>query len=401
MPEVVVDGAVFHGERSSLSVTNDSWAGGRQILEVCGDFTVAKCDRGPERCKFAHPDDRVRQVAKEANVCLDSLMRTRKCTFKNCRYYHPPPHIEFKDISNGRLDLCLKFMDSSCDEPECSLAHPEKEDQIVHYVAVCDDEDCADEPRDDCVYHHRPNVYPVDVCYDYTQGKCSRGDRCKFAHTGPVAGGASRSGRPTSAGPGRRNAAAESPRQRRRSRTPPRAQMPDRRFERNVDARTRSRSAHRERTMRGRERSPPRDKPSTWGKGEDTTDSMGPKGKGKGEMMRAMMEMCSWMWGSGGGGDWSGKGDDSWAGKGKGSEDWNASGDSAGWKGGKGDWGSGGDKNARGSSRGRGDDRAPRRDDRDRARGSDKPRGEKRDACRDFDRGMCDRGSKCVFAHVR
>lgn len=169
----------FQGYLDVDLVTNDDWAKGRRQLEVCPEYLLSKCTRGATRCKFAHPEENVKKVAKCVNVCLDSLMRTRKCNFKDCKYYHPPTHIVFADITRGRLDLCPDYMEAECLEPKCILGHPDNADQIIRHVAVCD---CVDE---DCEFYHSASMFTArnddDICYDYTQGNCNR-NSCKFSH---------------------------------------------------------------------------------------------------------------------------------------------------------------------------------------------------------------------------
>lgn len=170
-----------------IALDND-WASGRQLLEVCPEFRAGNCDRGAKRCKFAHPDENCRMMAKSVNVCLDSLMRTKKCAYKgDCRYYHPPPHILFEDVVRGRIDICREFMEEECHTYECPKGHPEKVEQIIQQVAICDVSECQDPS---CEYYHGATsaVPPPreDICFDYTQGNCHRAN-CRFSHDTKIA----------------------------------------------------------------------------------------------------------------------------------------------------------------------------------------------------------------------
>lgn len=328
---------------------DDSWAGGRECLEVCPDFRSGKCQRGLDRCKFAHPNEDCRQVMKCVNVCLDSLMRMKKCNFEDCKYYHPPSHIQFNDVVKGRIPLCQKFMESVCHDTECPSAHPEKEEQIVKYVALCDDENCR---VLDCPYYHPPagqvrvadTLRKVDICYDYTQGRCHR-STCKFSHD------VDEGHRRRSPGFARRSLTPRGAR--RRSRSPvgaPRALA--RRRSRSFPKRYRSRSGGR----RGRS---------------------GERYDGKGQMADAMWNMCNMMMSM-----W-GKGD-------KGKEEFARMAESFG----KGDWGaSSSDWDRRRGSPARSRHYDDRRRDDDRGR-------ERREICRDWINKKCDRGGRCRFEHT-
>ncbi|XP_023243652.1 muscleblind-like protein 1 isoform X1 [Centruroides vittatus] len=63
-------------------------------LEVCREYRRGNCKRADTVCRFAHPPDHVTIDSTEGmvTVCMDYVKG--RCTRDQCRYYHPPPHLQ-------------------------------------------------------------------------------------------------------------------------------------------------------------------------------------------------------------------------------------------------------------------------------------------------------------------
>ncbi|RNA39190.1 muscleblind 2 isoform X1 [Brachionus plicatilis] len=77
-------------------------------LEVCREFQRNKCNRTDTDCKFAHPPPHVEIVNGKVIACYDSLKG--KCTRKEppCKYLHPPQHLKDQLLQNGKNNLVLR-----------------------------------------------------------------------------------------------------------------------------------------------------------------------------------------------------------------------------------------------------------------------------------------------------
>jgi hypothetical protein len=77
-------------------------------LEVCREYTRNKCTRTENECKFAHPPPHVEVQNGRVTCCFDSIKG--KCQRKDppCKYLHPPQHLKEQLLQNGRNNLILK-----------------------------------------------------------------------------------------------------------------------------------------------------------------------------------------------------------------------------------------------------------------------------------------------------
>jgi len=77
-------------------------------LEVCREFQRTKCSRTENECKFAHPPPHVEVQNGRVTCCFDSIKG--KCQRKEppCKYLHPPQHLREQLLQNGRNNLILK-----------------------------------------------------------------------------------------------------------------------------------------------------------------------------------------------------------------------------------------------------------------------------------------------------
>lgn len=77
-------------------------------LEVCREFQRNKCTRTDTECKFAHPPPHVEVQNGRVTACFDSIKG--KCQRKEppCKYLHPPQHLREQLLQNGRNNLILK-----------------------------------------------------------------------------------------------------------------------------------------------------------------------------------------------------------------------------------------------------------------------------------------------------
>lgn len=77
-------------------------------LEVCREYQRNKCSRTENECKFAHPPPHVEVQNGRVVCCFDSLKG--KCQRRDppCKYLHPPNHLREFLMQNGRNNLIMK-----------------------------------------------------------------------------------------------------------------------------------------------------------------------------------------------------------------------------------------------------------------------------------------------------
>lgn len=77
-------------------------------LEVCREFARSKCSRTEDECKYAHPPTHVEIQNGRVTCCFDSIKG--KCQRKDppCKYLHPPQHLKEILLQNGRQNLMIK-----------------------------------------------------------------------------------------------------------------------------------------------------------------------------------------------------------------------------------------------------------------------------------------------------
>ncbi|KAJ3592635.1 hypothetical protein NHX12_007762 [Muraenolepis orangiensis] len=73
-------------------------------LEVCREFQRGNCARGETDCRFAHPGDGpvVDSADNTVTVCMDYIKS--RCSRENCKYFHPPAHLQAK-IKSGQQQV--------------------------------------------------------------------------------------------------------------------------------------------------------------------------------------------------------------------------------------------------------------------------------------------------------
>eukprot|EP00117_Sycon_ciliatum_P021454 scpid92984/ scgid18798/ Muscleblind-like protein 2a; Tmbnl2a len=156
-------------------------------LEVCRQFSRGRCSRSDSECKFAHPPASLESFGGTVTACFDFLKK--RCRRENCRFYHPPEHIVTQLVTTGgsfssgsasselsfeaaqlmgrqdksdRLEVCREYIRKSCQrtDDQCRYAHPPEHIQM--------------DSRD----------YTVTVCMDFMKGRCSR-EKCRYFHPLP------------------------------------------------------------------------------------------------------------------------------------------------------------------------------------------------------------------------
>jgi muscleblind protein len=77
-------------------------------LEVCREYQRSKCSRTENECKFAHPPPHVEVQNGRVTCCFDSIKG--KCQRKEppCKYLHPPQHLREQLLQNGKNNLILR-----------------------------------------------------------------------------------------------------------------------------------------------------------------------------------------------------------------------------------------------------------------------------------------------------
>jgi hypothetical protein len=82
-------------------------------LEVCREFARANCPRSAEECKYAHPPPHVEIQNGRVTCCYDSIKG--KCQRNNppCKYLHPPGHLQEQLLQTGKQNLAMKNLQAA------------------------------------------------------------------------------------------------------------------------------------------------------------------------------------------------------------------------------------------------------------------------------------------------
>ncbi|OWF46294.1 Protein muscleblind [Mizuhopecten yessoensis] len=112
----------------SSAVKDSRWL----TLEVCREYQRNKCSRTENECKFAHPPPHVEVQNGRVTACFDSIKG--KCQRKDppCKYLHPPQHLREQLLQNGRNNLILRNLQMQAAQqaalqplmPIQTMAHP-------------------------------------------------------------------------------------------------------------------------------------------------------------------------------------------------------------------------------------------------------------------------------------
>eukprot|EP00117_Sycon_ciliatum_P038696 scpid34676/ scgid28712/ Muscleblind-like protein 2 &gt; Muscleblind-like protein 2 len=166
-------------------------------VEVCRDYLRGDCSRSNDDCKYAHPPEHVDVNNDKVVSCYDHLKG--QCTRAKCKYLHPSRRIKKEQLDNaGRTHGHHQNGDANYPATRSSLISPS-----IPQLAM--------EPTIDPGFANRSNAatpvqQPVAVngvrpppggrrpdgsdrmeaCREFLRGACRRpATECRFAHPGP------------------------------------------------------------------------------------------------------------------------------------------------------------------------------------------------------------------------
>ena len=127
------------------------------------------------------------------NECRD-FMRGVCSRGNNCKFFHPP---HTNPMSKEKLPICKDFQNKGCDRVKCKFLHISQQEEVEYDNTGILPEHGG---RSDQVRAHGggippgggrngPFPPPSDICKDFLNGVCQRGNRCKFRHDNEEAGG--------------------------------------------------------------------------------------------------------------------------------------------------------------------------------------------------------------------
>lgn len=97
---------------SQTAVLPSASAGGKDsrwlTLEVCREHVRRRCSRSDDECRFAHPPSHVEVQNGRVVCCFDSIKGRCQRTDPPCKYLHPPQHLKEQLLQNGRNNLIMK-----------------------------------------------------------------------------------------------------------------------------------------------------------------------------------------------------------------------------------------------------------------------------------------------------
>jgi len=160
---------------------------------ICKDFQKNVCFRG-DSCKYEHPGE-----DKDAPIKLTfcGQFQNGQCTFKNCQYIHASARTEQEYGRSGiipsevardvidRYNLCIKHIKGECTIDPCKFKHTNLNFDISGLDLSRDyllNRSRSDRSRN---RDYRSNNANNDLCKDYINGRCQRGNSCKFSHASP------------------------------------------------------------------------------------------------------------------------------------------------------------------------------------------------------------------------
>lgn len=77
-------------------------------LEVCREHVRRRCTRSDDECRFAHPPPHVEVQNGRVVCCFDSIKGRCQRTDPPCKYLHPPQHLKEQLLQNGRNNLIMR-----------------------------------------------------------------------------------------------------------------------------------------------------------------------------------------------------------------------------------------------------------------------------------------------------
>lgn len=93
------------GGGSVMAAGKDS---GWLTLEVCREYARQRCSRSDADCRYAHPPPHVDVQNGRVVCCFDSIKGRCQRSDPPCKYLHPPQHLKEQLLQNGRNNLLLK-----------------------------------------------------------------------------------------------------------------------------------------------------------------------------------------------------------------------------------------------------------------------------------------------------
>ncbi|XP_061416509.1 muscleblind-like protein 2a [Lethenteron reissneri] len=186
----------------SLASRDTNWL----LLEVCREFQRSSCSRTAEECRYAHPPQHVNISNGRVIACFDFLKG--RCSRENCKYLHAPPHLATPAGAGGphhsavggtkRAQLPIGgsgaglFEEGSINS-DVALAvaasnQAGSRDNNWLMLEVCRDfqRGTCSRTEDECRYAHPPKHVTaphgrVIACFDFVKGRCTR-ENCKYFH---------------------------------------------------------------------------------------------------------------------------------------------------------------------------------------------------------------------------
>ncbi|XP_057313030.1 zinc finger CCCH domain-containing protein 10-like [Hydractinia symbiolongicarpus] len=91
----------------------------------------------------------------------------------SCKFYHPEGGTGGPD---QKLPICKDFQNKGCDRAKCKFLHiTQEEEQEYNMTGVLPEHGGHPQPA-------KANFNKNDVCKDFLNNTCQRGNRCKFRH---------------------------------------------------------------------------------------------------------------------------------------------------------------------------------------------------------------------------
>lgn len=195
-----LEGLMYNDENNMDSVSLASRDTNWLLLEVCREFQRSSCSRTAEECRYAHPPQHVNISNGRVIACFDFLKG--RCSRENCKYLHAPPHLassltpavtypspeilaKAAGVPTAYATLVMNAMQAAA-SLQLGTQTPLRPDKLE----VCTEFLRGSCPllNTSCRLAHPPDlklIDPVDgrvtVCMDFVMARCMR-PKCRYFH---------------------------------------------------------------------------------------------------------------------------------------------------------------------------------------------------------------------------